>query len=112
MKLIIAIVRPSAVNAVKDALTEAGMPGFTVAEVHGHGRQKGHTETYRGAEYTVDLLPKSEIKVAVTSSRVPEAIEIISKAAKSGKIGDGKIFVLPIEEAVRIRTGEKGEDAL
>lgn len=112
MNLIIAIVRPSCVMEIKNALIEAGLAGFTVTEVHGHGRQKGHTEHYRGAEYEIDLLPKSEIKVAVATDRTDATIEIISKAARTGKIGDGKIFVLPISQAVRIRTGEAGPDAL
>lgn len=112
MNLILAIVRPSAVQGVKNALTEAGLAGFTVSEVHGHGRQKGHTEHYRGAEYEIDLLPKSEIKVAVSKDKVASTVELIAKAARTGKIGDGKIFVLPIEQVVRIRTGEAGPDAL
>ncbi len=112
MNLIIAIVRPSAVEAIKNALAELNLPGFTVSEVHGHGRQKGHTEVYRGAEYTVDLLPKAEIKVAVPASQTDKVIEAISSAARSGKIGDGKIFVTTLSQAVRIRTGERGPDAL
>jgi nitrogen regulatory protein PII len=112
MNLILAVVRPSAVQPVKNALTEAGCAGFTVSEVHGHGRQKGHTEHYRGAEYEIDLLPKSEIKVVVSADKTPSTIEIITKAARTGKIGDGKIFVIPVQQVFRIRTGETGPDAL
>lgn len=112
MNLIIAIVRPSVVEAVKNSLAEMNLPGFTVSEVHGHGRQKGHTEVYRGAEYTVDLLPKAEIKVAVPAAQTDKVIEAITAAARTGKIGDGKIFVTALSQAVRIRTGEKGPDAL
>jgi nitrogen regulatory protein P-II 2 len=112
MNLIIAIVRPASVIDIKNALIDAGMAGFTVTEVHGHGRQKGHTEHYRGAEYEIDLLPKSEIKVAVPAEKTASVIEIITKAARTGMIGDGKIFVLPIAQVHRIRTGETGPDAL
>ncbi len=112
MNLIIAIVRPAAVESVKTALSELDLPGFTVSEVHGHGRQKGHTEVYRGAEYTIDLLPKAEIKLAVPKASTDKVIAAIVSAARSGKIGDGKIFVTPLLQAVRIRTGEQGPDAL
>lgn len=112
MNLIIAIVRPSSVDAIKAALSELNLPGFTLSEVQGHGRQKGHTEVYRGAEYAIDLLPKTEIKAAVTEDMTEIVIEAISKAARTGKIGDGKIFVMPLSQTVRIRTGERGPDAL
>jgi nitrogen regulatory protein PII len=112
MNLILSIVRPSAVQSIKNALIEAGLAGFTVSEVHGHGRQKGHTEHYRGAEYEIDLLPKSEIKVVVSQDKTASTVEIITKAARTGKIGDGKIFVIPVQQVFRIRTGETGPDAL
>lgn len=112
MKLITAIVRPASVDAVKEALQGMNLPGFTVSEVLGHGRQKGHTEVYRGAEYTVDLLPKAEMKAAVPEDMVEKVIDAITTAARTGKIGDGKIFVTELSQAVRIRTGERGPDAL
>src|SRR3954468_10232991 len=112
MKLILAIIKPFKLDEVKEALSAAGIEGMTVTEVKGFGRQKGHTEIYRGSEYTVDFLPKVKIEVAVADEIVGKAVEAIVGAAKTGKIGDGKVFVLPIEEAVRIRTDERGEAAL
>ena len=112
MKLIKAIVKPFKLEDVKDALSEIGVEGMTVSEVKGFGRQKGHTEIYRGSEYTVDFLPKVKIEIAVADDVVAKVIDAIVGAAQTGKIGDGKIFVLPLEEAVRIRTGEKGDDVL
>ena len=112
MKLIRAIIKPFKLEDVRAALTAIGVEGMTVTEVKGFGRQKGHTEIYRGSEYTVDFLPKTQIDLAVPDERAAEAIEAIIKAAKTGKIGDGKIFVLPLEQAIRIRTNESGEDAL
>ncbi len=112
MKLIVAVIKPFKLDAVKDALTEAGIHGLTVSEVQGFGRQKGHTEVYRGAEYQVDFIPKVRIEVVVDDDRVADATETIADTARTGKIGDGKIWVIPVEEAVRIRTGERGSDAL
>ena len=112
MKLIKAIVKPFKLEEVKDALAEIGIEGMTVSEVKGFGRQKGHTEIYRGSEYTVDFLPKSMIEVAVTDDQADKVLDKIIEAANTGKIGDGKVFVLPIENAVRIRTGESGDEAL
>ena len=112
MKLIKAIIKPFKLDDVKDALAEIGIEGMTVIETKGFGRQKGHTEIYRGSEYTVDFLPKVQIEVVVNDDVVGKVVEKIGEAAKTGKIGDGKIFVLPTEDAVRIRTGEKGDDAL
>jgi nitrogen regulatory protein P-II 2 len=112
MKLITAIVKPFKLDDVREALSEIGVQGITVTEVKGFGRQKGHTELYRGAEYVVDFLPKVKIDVAVSDSQVDQTIEAISKAANTGKIGDGKIFVTPLEQAIRIRTGETGDDAI
>ncbi len=112
MKLISAIIKPFNLEEVKEALSEIGIEGMTVSEVKGFGRQKGQTEIYRGSEYTVDLLPKVKIDVAVSGDIVEKAVETIVKAAKTGKIGDGKIFVTSIDEAVRIRTNERGEDAI
>ncbi len=111
MKKIEAIVKPFKLNEVKEALGELGLQGMTVVEVKGFGRQKGHTEIYRGSEYTVDFLPKVKIEMIVTNAQVEPAIEAITKAARTGKIGDGKIFVYPVDEAVRIRTDERGEKA-
>jgi nitrogen regulatory protein P-II 2 len=111
MKLIIAIIRPFKLDDVRDALTEAGVSGVTVTEVKGYGRQKGHTELYRGAEYVVDFVPKIKIETAVPDARVDVVIEAIADAARTDKVGDGKIFVMPLDHAVRIRTGEIGEDA-
>jgi nitrogen regulatory protein P-II 1 len=112
MKKIEAIVKPFKLNDVKEALGELGLQGMTVVEVKGFGRQKGHTEIYRGSEYTVDFLPKVKIEMIVSNSQVEPAIEAITKAARTGKIGDGKIFVYPVDEAVRIRTDERGEKAI
>ena len=112
MKKIEAIIKPFKMEDVKEALTEVGVEGMTVSEVKGFGRQKGHTEIYRGSEYTVDFLPKVKFEVVVADSLVEKAIQAISSSAKTGKIGDGKIFVLPIENAIRIRTGEVGEAAI
>jgi len=112
MKLIIAIIKPFKLEEVKEALAAAGIEGMTVTEVKGFGRQKGHTEIYRGSEYTVDFLPKVKIEVAVASEVAGKAVETIAKAAKTGKIGDGKVFVVPLEEVVRIRTDERGESAV
>ena len=112
MKLITAIVKPFKLDDVREALSEIGVQGITVTEVKGFGRQKGHTELYRGAEYVVDFLPKVKIEVAVGSALVDQTIEAITKAANTGKIGDGKVFVSPLEQVIRIRTGETGEDAI
>src|SRR5512135_3158132 len=112
MKKIEAIIKPFKLEEVKDALGEIGIEGMTVVEVKGFGRQKGHTEIYRGSEYTVDFLPKVKIEMIVSNSQVEPAIEAITKAARTGKIGDGKIFVYPVDEAVRIRTDERGEKAI
>lgn len=112
MKLITAIIKPFKLDDVRDALHEIGIHGMTVTEVKGYGRQKGHTEMYRGAEYVVDFLPKLKIEIAVTSEVSESAVEAIISAAQTGKIGDGKIFVTNIEETVRIRTGETGKEAL
>ena len=112
MKLVSAIIKPFKLDDVREALSEIGVQGITVTEVKGFGRQKGHTELYRGAEYVVDFLPKVKLEVAVKADLTEQVIEAISKAANTGKIGDGKIFVYPLEQAVRIRTGESGPDAL
>ena len=112
MKLVKAIIKPFKLEEVKEALSEIGVEGMTVTEVKGFGRQKGHTEIYRGSEYTVDFLPKVMIDVAVSEDIVGKTVEAIKTAAKTGKIGDGKIFVLSIEEAIRIRTDESGEGAI
>lgn len=112
MKKIEAIIKPFKLEEVKDALGEAGIEGMTVSEVKGFGRQKGHTEIYRGSEYTVDFLPKIKIELVLPDDRVDTAVKAIVTAAKTGKIGDGKIFVAAIEDAVRIRTGEKGNSAV
>lgn len=112
MKLIVAVIKPFKLEEVKAALADIGIEGMTVTEVKGFGRQKGHTEIYRGSEYTVDFLPKVKVEVAVDDARVETAIDAITKAAHTGKIGDGKIFLMPIEEVVRIRTGERGTAAL
>ncbi len=112
MKMVTAIIKPFKLDDVREALSEIGVKGITVTEVKGFGRQKGHTELYRGAEYVVDFLPKVKIEAAVDSSQVDQVIEAISKAANTGKIGDGKIFVAEIEQTIRIRTGEAGPDAL
>jgi nitrogen regulatory protein P-II 1 len=112
MKLIIAIIKPFKLEEVKDALTAIGVEGMTVSEAKGFGRQKGHTEIYRGNEYTVDFLPKVRLEIAIADELAASAVEAIAKAAKTGKIGDGKIFVTPLDEAVRIRTDERGEEAI
>src|SRR5919197_550894 len=112
MKLVIAIIKPFKLEDVRDALTQLGISGMTVSEVKGYGRQKGHTEIYRGAEYAVNFLPKIRIEVAVPSDRVDKVVDAIIGSAKTGQIGDGKIFVSPIDQAVRIRTGETDVDAL
>ena len=112
MKMITAVVKPFKLDDVREALSEIGVQGITVIEVKGFGRQKGHTELYRGAEYVVDFLPKVKIEVAVVDGLVDQVIEAISKAANTGKIGDGKIFVSEIEQTIRIRTGETGPEAL
>jgi nitrogen regulatory protein PII len=112
MKLIIAIIKPFKLEEVKEALSEIGIEGMTVTEVKGFGRQKGHTEIYRGSEYTVDFLPKVKIEIVVTDEIVGKTVDTIVKAAKTGKIGDGKVFVVALEEAVRIRTDERGDAAI
>lgn len=112
MKLITAIIKPFRLDDVRNALNEEGVHGMTVTEVKGFGRQRGHTELYRGAEYVVDFLPKSKVEVAVDDERVEPVIEAIIRAAKTGKVGDGKIFVTNLEQSIRIRTGETGDDAL
>lgn len=112
MKKIEAIVKPFKLDDVKDALAEIGISGMTISEVKGYGRQKGHTEIYRGAEYVVDFIPKVKIEVVVPVGRVDEVVDKIREAANTGKIGDGKIFVLPVERVVRVRTGEENRDAV
>ncbi len=112
MKLITAIVKPFKLDDVREALSDIGVSGVTVTEVKGFGRQKGHTELYRGAEYVVDFLPKAKVEVAIPDDLADQAVEAISKAANTGKIGDGKIFVSVLEQVIRIRTGETGEEAL
>jgi nitrogen regulatory protein P-II 2 len=112
MKLITAIVKPFKLDDVRESLSEIGVQGITVTEVKGFGRQKGHTELYRGAEYVVDFLPKVKIEIAVPESLVEQTIEAVTKSANTGKIGDGKVFVSPLEQVIRIRTGEVGEEAL
>jgi nitrogen regulatory protein PII len=112
MKLVEAIIKPFKLDEVKDALLEIGVQGMTVTEVKGFGRQKGHKETYRGTEYTIEFVPKVKIEVAVTDNQVPRVIETITRTAKTGSIGDGKIFIRDLNAAVRIRTGETGETAL
>jgi nitrogen regulatory protein P-II 1 len=112
MKKIEAVIQPHKLDEVKDALLAAGVTGMTISEVRGHGRQKGHTETYRGSEYKVDLLPKVKIELVIAPERVEPILEVICAAARTGRIGDGKIFVSPIETAVRIRNGERGDAVL
>ncbi|MGB0466851.1 MAG: P-II family nitrogen regulator [Pontibacterium sp.] len=112
MKLISAVIKPFKLDDVREALSEVGIAGITVTEVKGFGRQKGHTELYRGAEYVVDFLPKVRVDAAVADDLVDQVVEAISRAAQTGKIGDGKIFVMPLEQAIRIRTGEAGDEAL
>lgn len=112
MKLVTAVIKPFKLDDVREALSDIGIQGVTVTEVKGFGRQKGHTELYRGAEYVVDFLPKVKIEVAIDDDMLDQIIEAISKTANTGKIGDGKIFVMPLEQVIRIRTGESGPDAL
>lgn len=112
MQLIIAIIKPDRLDAVREALGEVGVSGMTVSEVHGYGRQKGHTEIYRGAEYEISFVPKVRLEIAASSEAAPQIVEAITETARAGKIGDGKIFVLDLKEAVRIRTGESGPEAL
>ncbi len=112
MKLVVAIIKPFKLDEVKDALNELGIEGITVSEVKGFGRQKGHTELYRGAEYVVDFIPKVKLEVAVADDKVLKVVETIESTAKTGRIGDGKIFILPLDGVVRIRTGEKDNDAI
>ncbi len=112
MKLVSAVIKPFKLDDVREALSDIGIQGVTVTEVKGFGRQKGHTELYRGAEYVVDFLPKVKIEVAIDDEMVDQVIEAITKTANTGKIGDGKIFVMPVEQVIRIRTGETGSDAL
>jgi nitrogen regulatory protein P-II 1 len=112
MKKIEVIIKPFKLDDVKEALSEIGIQGMTVTEVKGFGRQKGHTEIYRGSEYTVDFLPKIKLELVVTDARAEEAVKVIAASARTGKIGDGKIFVLPVEKTVRIRTGEEGDSAV
>ena len=112
MKLVTAIIKPFKTDDVRAALSDIGVQGITVTEVKGFGRQRGHTELYRGAEYVVDFLPKSKLEIAVADEQVDATIDAIVKAANTGKIGDGKIFVAPMEQVIRIRTGETGEDAI
>ena len=112
MKKVEAIFKPFKLDDVKESLSKIGIQGLTVTEVKGYGRQKGHTELYRGAEYVVDFIPKVKIEVIVSDDRLASVIEAITVSAKTGRIGDGKIFVLPVEDAIRIRTGERGDDAL
>jgi nitrogen regulatory protein P-II 2 len=112
MKLIVAIIQPHRLDAIREALTAIGIEGMTVSEVRGYGRQKGHTEIYRGAEYQIAFMPKLKLEVAVADARLDDAIQALGGAARTGKIGDGKIFVLDLEQALRVRTGETGNDAL
>lgn len=112
MKMILGVIKPFKVDDVKDALTSININGMTISEVKGFGRQKGHKEIYRGAEYQTDFVPKVEIKIAVADDQVDEVVQTIINAAKTGKIGDGKIFILPVEDIIRIRTGEKGKAAI
>jgi nitrogen regulatory protein P-II 1 len=112
MKKVEAIIKPFKLDEVKEALSAIGVQGLTVSEIKGFGRQKGHTELYRGAEYVVDFLPKVKLEIIASDNKVPDIVAAIEKSAKTGRIGDGKIFVLPIEEVIRIRTGERGNDAI
>jgi len=112
MKKIEAIIKPFKLDDVKETLNEIGIQGMTIVEVKGYGRQKGHKEIYRGAEYVVDFIPKIKVELVVTEEKVDKVVDSIAKSANTGKIGDGKIFVLPVEQAIRVRTGETGEDAI
>ena len=112
MKKIEAIIKPFKLDELKEILNEIGLQGMTISEVKGYGRQKGHKEIYRGAEYVVDFIPKIKVEIVVDAERTDQVLEAIQKAVKTGKIGDGKIFVLPVEEAIRVRTGERGKDAI
>ncbi len=112
MKKLEAVIKPFKLDDVKEALNAIGIQGMTISEVKGHGRQKGHKEIYRGAEYVVDFIPKIKIEIVVDSERVDQVVDTIQASANTGKIGDGKIFVLPVEEAIRVRTGEKGKEAV
>ncbi len=112
MKKIEAVIKPFKLDDVKEALNDIGIHGMTVSEVKGYGRQKGHTEIYRGAEYAVDFIPKLKIEIIVEDDRLTQVIDVIQKSASTGKIGDGKIFILPVEQVIRVRTGETGSDAL
>ncbi len=112
MKLVVAIIKPFKLEEVKEALSAIGIEGMTVTEVKGFGRQKGHTEIYRGSEYTVDFLPKVKIEIGVPDELVPKVVDAVVKGARTGKIGDGKVFVIPLEDAIRIRTDERGEAAI
>jgi nitrogen regulatory protein P-II 1 len=112
MKVVIAVIKPFKFDEVKEALKAVGVQGLTLTEVQGFGRQGGHTETYRGAEYRIDLVPKMRLEVLVDDGQVPDVVETILSSAKTGKIGDGKVWVLPVEDVVRIRTGERGHDAI
>ena len=112
MKMVMAVIKPFKLDDVREALAEAGVAGITATEVKGFGRQKGHTELYRGAEYVVDFLPKVKVEAVVEDDQVDRVVEAIETAARTGRIGDGKIFVIPVEQAVRIRTGDKGADAI
>jgi nitrogen regulatory protein P-II 1 len=112
LKKIEAVIKPFKLDEVKDALNDLGIKGMTISEVKGFGRQKGHTEIYRGAEYVIDFLPKVKVEIVVETELAGKIVEVIQKAAKTGKIGDGKIFVLPVEDVIRIRTGERGKDAI
>lgn len=112
MKLLVAVIKPFKLDEVRESLSEIGVQGITVTEVKGFGRQKGHTELYRGAEYVVDFLPKVKLEVGIADDQLDAAIEAVTKSAHTGKIGDGKIFVMPLEQAIRIRTGETDNDAL
>ena len=112
MKLITAIIKPYKLDEVREALSEVGVTGLTITDVKGFGRQKGHTELYRGSEYVVDFLPKTKLEIAVSDDNAESVIDAISKISNTGKIGDGKIFVLPLEDCIRIRTGERGNEAI
>lgn len=112
MKKVEAVIKPFKLDEVKGALNEIGIQGITISEVKGYGRQKGHTELYRGAEYMIDFVPKIKLEIIVSDNLIPQVLEAIEKSAKTGRIGDGKIFVMPVDTVIRIRTGETGEDAL